>query len=217
MLAEGLSARTAYNYGWWIKRFLQWVKQQTVPLRQVTLAEADGFMRYLSANRLSRVSLATAAKVLRRFASYAHAQGWWPRDWVPAILSPRLFRQEDLPLGPAGTDVQRLIAANDGNTPLQRRNQTILLLLAVYGLRSGEVRGWRLEDVDWTRRILRVRRCQAARVQEYPLTRNTRQAIQRYLKGARPPRRSPSTIFDVPGAVSPLVRRRALSSDRCWV
>jgi site-specific recombinase XerD len=187
VLAEGLSARTAYNYGWWIKRFLQWVKQQTVPLRQVTLDEADGFMRYLSANRLSRVSLATAAKVLRRFASYAHAQGWWPRDWVPAILSPRLFRQEDLPLGPAGTDVQRLIAANDGNTPLQRRNQTILLLLAVYGLRSGEVRGWRLEDVDWTRRILRVRRCQAARVQEYPLTRNTRQAIQRYLKGARPP------------------------------
>ena len=204
VLAEGLSARTAYNYCWWIDRFLQWVKQQAVPLRQVTLALIDGFMRYLSANRLSRASLATAAKVLRRFASYAHAPGWWPRDWAPAILSPRLFRQEDLPLGPAWTDVRRLIAANDGNMPLQRRNQAILLLLAVYGLRSGEVRGLRLEDVDWTRRILRVRRSKTARVQEYPLTRNTRQALQRYLKGARPPGARPELFLTCPAPFRPL-------------
>jgi site-specific recombinase XerD len=186
LLAEGLAERTAHHYCWWIDRFLRWVKQQAVPLRQVTLAVVDGFMRHLSAKPLSRVSLATVAKVLRRFASFAHTQGWWPRDWAPTILSPRLFRQEDLPLGPAWTDVRRLIVANDGATPLQRRNQAILLLLSVYGLRSGEVRGLRLEDVDWTRRILRVRRSKTARVQEYPLTRNTRQVLQRYLKSARP-------------------------------
>src|ERR1035438_3479250 len=67
------------------------VKQQEVPLRQVTLAVVDGFMRPLSSKPLSRVSLATAAKILRRFAHYAYEQGWWPRDWAPAILSPRLL------------------------------------------------------------------------------------------------------------------------------
>jgi hypothetical protein len=103
--AQGLSESTAHNYCWWIDSFLQWLKQQEVPLRQVTLAVVDRFMRHLSSKRLSRVSLATAAKVLRRFAHYAYEQGWWPRDWAPAILSPRLFRQEDLPLGPAWTDV----------------------------------------------------------------------------------------------------------------
>ncbi len=204
VLAEGLSERTAHNYCWWIDHFLQWVKRQAVPLRQVTLAVVDGFMRYLAANRLSRVSLATAAKVLRRFASYAYAQGWWPRDWAPAILSPRLFRQEDLPLGPAWTEVRRLIAANDGNTPLQQRNRAILRLLAVYGLRSGEVRGLRLEDVDWTRRILRVRRSKTARVQEYPLTGNTRQAIQCYLKSARPPSAHPELFLTCQAPSRPL-------------
>jgi site-specific recombinase XerD len=184
--AEGLSESTAHNYCWWIDSFLQWLKQQEVPLRQVTLAVVDGFMRHLSSKRLSRVSLATAAKVLRRFAHYAYEQGWWPRDWAPAILSPRLFRQEDLPLGPAWTEVRRLIAANDGATPLHLRNRAILLLLAVYGLRSGEVRGLRLEDIDWTRRVLLVRRSKTARVQEHPLTSATGQAIQRYLKRARP-------------------------------
>jgi site-specific recombinase XerD len=184
--AEGLTASTAHNYCWWIDSFLQWLKQQEVPLRQVTLAVVDGFMRHLSSKRLSRVSLATAAKLLRRFAHYAYEQGWWPRDWAPAILSPRLFRQEDLPLGPAWTDVRRLIAANHGATPLHLHNRAILLLLAVYGLRSGEVRGLRLEDIDWTRRVLLVRRSKTARVQEHPLTSATGQAIQRYLKRARP-------------------------------
>ena len=204
VLAEGLSERTAHNYRWWIDHFLQWVKRQAVPLRHVTLATLDGFMRHLSAKGLSRVSLATAAKVLRRFASFAHAQGWWPRDWARAILSPRLFRQEDLPLGPAWTEVRRLIAANEGNTPLQRRNRAILLLLAVYGLRSGEVRGLRLEDVDWTRRLLRVRRSKTARAQEYPLTRNTRQALQRYLKSARPPCARPELFLTCQAPFRPL-------------
>jgi integrase len=89
-------------------------------------------------------------------------------------------------LGPAWTDVRRLIVANDETTPLQLRNRAILLLLAVYGLRSGEIRGLRLEDIDWTRRILRVRRSKTARVQEHPLTSATGTAIQCYLKKARP-------------------------------
>jgi integrase len=59
-------------------------------------------------------------------------------------------------------------------------------LLAVYGLRSGEVRNLRWVDLDWTRRILRVRRSKTDRVQEYPLTTATGQALRRYLKEARP-------------------------------
>jgi integrase len=82
--------------------------------------------------------------------------------------------------------VQRLIAATNGPAPQQRRNRAILLLLAVYGLRSGEVRTLCLEDVDWPRRVLRVRRSKSARVHEYPLTAMMGQALRSYLKAARP-------------------------------
>jgi site-specific recombinase XerD len=186
MHSEGLSERTVDNYGWWINSFLQWLKEEELPLRQVTMAVMDRFMRHLSSKPLSRVTLATAAKVLRRFAHYAYEQGWWKRDLAPVILSPRLFRHEDLPLGPAWTDVRRLVTASEGATPLSLRNRAILLLLAVYGLRSGEVRGLHLEDIDWTRRILLVRRSKTARVQELPLTSATGKAIRRYLKEVRP-------------------------------
>jgi integrase len=34
----------------------------------------------------------------------------------------------------------------------------MLLLIAVYGLRGGEVRNLRLEDIDWEREIIHIRR-----------------------------------------------------------
>jgi site-specific recombinase XerD len=43
-----------------------------------------------------------------------------------------------------------------------------------------------LEDVDWTRNILRVQRSKTAQVQEYPLTTMMAQALDGYLKKARP-------------------------------
>jgi integrase/recombinase XerD len=60
------------------------------------------------------------------------------------------------------------------------------LLLAVYGLRSGEVRCLCLGDLDWDRRILRVHRTKTDRVQEYPLTAALSQVLRQYLKRGRP-------------------------------
>jgi site-specific recombinase XerD len=174
------------NYRWWASGLLEWLQEQDVPLGRITLAQMDRFMEQLSSKGLSRVTLATAAKALRRFLRYAHEQGWCRRDLVRGILSPRLYRQENLPSGPAWSDVKRLIAATDGSTVGQLRNRAMLLLLSVYGLRSGEVRGLSLEDLDWPRRILRVRRSKTARVQEYPLTPAMGRALRRYLTEARP-------------------------------
>jgi integrase/recombinase XerD len=183
---EGLAETTVANYCWWASDLLEWLQEQDVPLRQITLGQMDRFMEQLSSKGLSRVTLATAAKALRRFLPYAHEQGWCRRDLAQGVLSPRLYRQENLPAGPAWSDVKRLIAATGGSTVGQLRNRAMLLLLAVYGLRSGEVRGLSLEDLDWPRRVLRVRRSKTARVQEYPLTTAMGQALRRYLAEARP-------------------------------
>src|ERR1051326_8155175 len=92
--SEGLSESTSYTYRWWTSGFLEWLTHKDLRLRQLTPTTVDGFMEHLSAKGLRRVSLLTAAKVLRRFLHYAHGQGWCQRDLAQAILSPRLFRQE---------------------------------------------------------------------------------------------------------------------------
>ena len=165
---EGLAEKTCADYCWWADGFLRWLKGQKVPLRRVTVAEVDGYLSHLAARGLSRITLAIAAKTLRRFFRDAYAQEWCRQDLALVILAPQLFQQENVPTGPKWPEVQRLIAATEGSTTRDVRNRAILLLLAVYGLRSGEVRALRLEDLDWTRRILRVRRSKSARVQDAP-------------------------------------------------
>jgi integrase/recombinase XerD len=189
-----LSERTIYGYCWWIGEFLRWLEGQGVSLRRVTIANLDAFIQHLASRGLVRVSLFDAAATLRRFFRDAHHKGWCQRNLAPLILSPHLFRYENVPVGPSWPEVKRLLAATEGTSNQELRNRAMLLLLAVYGLRCAEVTALRLEDVDGSRQVLRIRRAKTDRVQEYPLTRATAQAIGRYLKEARP-KSSRSEVF----------------------
>ena len=59
--------------------------------------------------------------------------------------------------------MQRLVATTEGDRPQDLRDRAILLLLAVYALRSGEVRALKLEDVDWERNLLFIPRTKGRR------------------------------------------------------
>lgn len=65
-------------------------------------------------------------------------------------------------------------------------NHAMLLLIAVYALRSGEVRHLRLEDIDWEREIINIRRAKQRKSQSYPLVQEVGAAILRYLRSVRP-------------------------------
>ncbi|MER9121217.1 hypothetical protein NKH93_32475 [Mesorhizobium sp. M0954] len=77
---------------------------------------------------------------LRSFFRHAEVRGWCRRGIAAAIDAPRLFKQEGLPGGPAWDDVQQLVASTGGEDPRDIRDHAILMLFAIYGLRSGEVR-----------------------------------------------------------------------------
>jgi len=67
-------------------------------------------------------------------------------------------------LSALGAAIGALARPDSGRSDL--RNRAILWLFAVYGLRSGEVAGLRLSDLNWERHLLRVRRSKSNRVQE---------------------------------------------------
>ena len=201
---ESLSPRTIAKYRWWAQRFLRRRERPSMLLRNLSVVEVDAFLRHLSDRGLSRASLATAAKSLRRFFHYAYEQGWCRRDAAEAIFAPRLFRQEDVPQGPAWADVQRLLASTHTDQPGDIRNRAILWLFAVYGLRSGEVARLRLSDLDWPRQILRVRRSKSHRVDEYPLTPAASQVLRRYVREVRPAGAREELFLSLPAPFRPL-------------
>jgi integrase/recombinase XerD len=95
------------------------------------------------------------------------------------IVSPRVYRGERLPRGPFWNDVQRLIATTEGEQPQDLRDRAVLLLLAVYALRSGEVRALKLDDVDWEKNLLFIPRTKGRRTELYPLSPTVGEAMGR--------------------------------------
>jgi site-specific recombinase XerD len=89
-------------------------------------------------------------------------------------------------VGPSWTDVERLIMIASGDQPRDICDHAILLLFAFYALRSAEVAGLRLEDLNWEREIIVVARPKQRRAQEYPLVHSVGEAIVRYLQQVRP-------------------------------
>jgi integrase len=79
-----------------------------------------------------------------------------------------------------------LLKDADTDNAIDIRDRAIMLLLAVYGLRSGEVRGLRLQDIDWDNKVLRVPRPKQRTRASYPLADTVSMAIRRYLDKVRP-------------------------------
>lgn len=201
---RGLSAITVRNYCWYASRLLTWLEDKKRPFSEISHADIDDFLVRMGRDGWGRVSLATSAKALRAFFRHAKLRGWCNPCLADAIESPRIFRQENLPLGPAWKDVERLISITSSDVALDIRDRAILMLLAVYGLRSSEVRNLRLEDIDWRREIVVVRRSKQRRVQEYPLTRTVGNTIIRYLKEVRPSSAYREVFLTLKSPIKPL-------------
>jgi integrase/recombinase XerD len=183
---RGLSPRTIHNRCWHAQAFLCWLSAQGSRIGEMRLEQVDAFVALRRTQGWSRVTMATFASALRSFLRYAGDQGWCEKSLAAGIEGPRLFTYETLPVGPTWEDVQRLMASTDTDRPQDIRDRAILLLLAVYGLRSGEVVALTLDDVNWEQDILHVGRPKQRCKQTYPLAAEVGEAILRYLERVRP-------------------------------
>ena len=71
-------------------------------------------------------------------------------------------------------------------SPVGLRDYAMLLLLATYGLRSGEVRNLAIEDIDWRAESLRVRHSKTGACSFLPLLAPVGEALLTYLRHGRP-------------------------------
>ena len=185
---RGLSQYTIRIRCWHLVQFLdRFWEQQHQALNEVTIADIDAAIaRKGDQDGYSRTSIQNYANTLRAFFRYAEQCGWCRPGLAAAIMSPHLFADEGLPKGPAWTDVQQLLANTEGNQPKNIRDRAIIMLFAVYGMRVGEVRGLKLEDLDWEKELLYLTRPKPRRRQFYPLSYTVGKAILRYLQEVRP-------------------------------
>ena len=183
---RGLAESTITQWQGCARRFLILYASTGRSLAVLAPTDFDRYLAGLSRAGCSRRSIRNVVKALRSFVGFASDQGWCRRDLAKAIEGPRVYADESLPMGPSWSHVQRLIERVNTNRPRDIRARAILMLLAIYGLRVGEVVRLRLEDVDWEQELLHVSRVKRRKLQSYPLADSVGAAIARYLREVRP-------------------------------
>ena len=191
---RGFSEVTIHGYCAAADEFLVWLASRDMPLASVRIADIDRAIEAKHARRrYSRATIKVYADRLRAFFRFAEARGWCMPGLATGILPVRSYPDETVPARLKREEIERLLATTEGDRPADKRDRAILMLLVAYGLRSGEVRGLQLHDIDWENETVRVRRPKPGRTHFYPLSRSV-QAILRYILEVRP-RRSERTLF----------------------
>lgn len=184
---RGLSERTVELRCRAVGDFLQRIGASEVSLARVTVADVlQALEGKVTEGRYARRTVQIYASGVRVFLRYAEERGWCRHGLSTAIVSPRVFRHEQLPAGPSWDEVQQLLRSVEGDRPADIRDRAILLLLVVYGLRNGEIVRLCLDDFDWEQELLFVARPKTREKAQYPLSYVVGDAVLRYLQEIRP-------------------------------
>jgi site-specific recombinase XerD len=201
---RGLTPSTVEQWGRKIRRFLQWCGEAGRRLEDLTAGDIDSYIAAQGKGRWARVSTANVVSALRAFLRYAANEGWCSARLAESIARPRLYRQESLPYAPDWSSVQQMLTDVDTDRPRDIRDRAILLLLAVYGMRSGEAAALRLDQIDWAGQTLRLVRLKRRQPQIYPLLPAVAEALARYVDNVRPPSSCPEVFLCMQAPRRPL-------------
>ncbi|MBZ5687745.1 MAG: site-specific integrase [Acidobacteriia bacterium] len=182
---RGLAPDTVHGYSSRAFGFLKWFGARYESLEHVSLRHVDDFLASKRAAGWSIRTIASQCQALRTFFRYAEIRGWCAPGLALGIRSPRIPKYDGRPKAPTWAEVRRLIESANGSSPSDLRAKAVLLLLAIYGLRSSEVSGLQLSDFDWRSEIFSVKRAKRGGVQQYPIQYEVGEAIIQYLQKCR--------------------------------
>ena len=117
---------------------------------------------------------------LRAFLRYLAVEGRCRAGLADVVPGYAHWRLAGLPRYLTAEQVNRLIAACDGEVVARRRDRAIVLLLTRLGLRAGDVAQLRLDDIEWETGSLRVSGKSRYEVR-LPLPQDVGDAIAAYL------------------------------------
>jgi len=216
---RGLSIETFRKNGATAKDWLVWLgeRSESPSLHRVNVDEIDQFLawRLPSLRRATRLGVCSG---LRSFLRYLHAAKHLRRDLSALVTQPSHYQFEEIPRSYTQEQVDAVLAcARKNRSAAGLRDYAVLLLLATYGMRSGEVRKLKLSDIDWREERLNIRHSKTGVESSLPLVEPVAEAILDYLQNGRPKTslrevflriHAPFRPLASPGSLASVVRRR---------
>ena len=137
------------------------------------------FLAELHRQGQSRASAARKLAAVRTFLRYLRREGAIDDDPGALVATPK--RDIRMPAHLSETEMDALLAAPAGDTPLSRRDRAILELFYASGLRLSELAGLDVDDVNLSAKMVRVLG-KGGKERIVPFNTGTAKAIRDYLK-----------------------------------
>jgi integrase/recombinase XerD len=127
----------------------------------------------------------TILTTLRTFLQFSHLSGHIPMDLSWAVPTLRSYRLSDTPRGLSDEQARAVLQNVNRTSASGKRDYAILQLLYTYGVRGGQVRALRIEDVDWRNDRILFRPLKRGKRSLLPLTESVGEALLDYLRHGR--------------------------------
>jgi integrase/recombinase XerD len=170
------------------RHFLIWQLERggAQSLKDLSVRDIDLYMDARAPGQ-RRVSLKDYAERLRSLLRYMYRTRYVASDLAAHVVSPMLYAYAGVPSILEPDQIAAVLETTKRDkSPMGLRDYTILLLLATYGLRSGEVRNLSIEDIDWRAESLRIRHSKTSVCSFMPLLAPVGEALLAYLRHGRP-------------------------------
>lgn len=132
------------------------------------------------------VNAGTVVSALRGYFRWRITLGDEVHALIGALSYPANWQLASLPKTLKPEEVEQLVNSLGGKDPSRCRDDAMVRCALDLGLRSAEIAGLRLDDIDWQAGTITLRRTKGRRDDVMPLPASTGQAIADYLWHERP-------------------------------
>ena len=194
-------------------QFLQWLATEATPegLLRLTAERIEGF--FLSyAQSMGRSARHSMQSALRSFLRFCLHQGYIKRPLDRAVPTLRTYRLATVPRGLSDTEAQQVLRCINRNSHVGRRDYAMVQLLYTYGVRGGQLRALRLEDIDWAKNQILFKASKHGKDCRLPLTAQVGETLLDYLQHSRPPSSYPHVFLTCRAPYHPFAHSNAVSA-----
>lgn len=207
---RGLSTNYQLSTRASLERFAEWAAHRgTSEAAKVSQPLLSEFLMAEKKRGLSVTSVKLEAVALRILFRFLTARGLIPEDPAEKLPIPRI--PQTLPQPLSKSEIEKMVSAPAGDTPLEIRDRALLELLYACGLRIAEACNVRLENLDEDGGVIRITG-KGNKTRLIPVGRAALAALKTYLDIARPKLIAPRSGAEIFLSV----RGHPLTPARIW-
>jgi len=182
---SNLSSATVHINDYHCLLFLNYLNKKNIrSIEDIHYSDIDGYLR--SIQRYSIKHRGTIVYVLKKFLSCLYESDLISTNYALSIPSMHVPRNGKVPYSWSKDDIQKILNSVDREDPAGKRDYAMILMTTKLGLRVGDIRNLRLNNIDWNNKKITIIMSKTKQILELPLLDDIGWAIIDYLKNGRP-------------------------------